>query len=418
MKYKFLSVRSVLENAVRWTDAYRECDPEDIRSFPIVNKKDHRSSPENYLSNKTYPFDRSSLLKALVDLNHTGSESACANISGVVFDRSSGTSGPPISYPRTLREQLVLFHQHGKMRKNISSEFSYNKFCDLGDMLVKVERESGRSNSEVVDMAFEKVYKIQASHLHGQYGLVASFLSWMKKNSINSCVKLIELTGEYLDESRLDEIQQISGAKVVNLYGSREVWTIGVASDDGNGFEVSENVYVEILDDRGEKIDEPDILGNIVVTSCLLELFPVIRFDLGDLGFWKWESGRRKLCLLDHRQASDLRTECGTRLPGKKFLQSCINNAFSSIGSWVKGDWKARSTGNLLRVFFSDESDFLGVDAVAEILREQRQFHSFTKVEFCRWEGWRVDEKRILYFEVEVAEGLFADDLVLGRRLI
>lgn len=98
-------------------------------------------------------------------------------------------------------------------------------------------------------------------------------------------VKIIETTGEPLPMSVRKKIEQSYGGKVYDAYGLTEV-VVGVECHEHAGFHYFEDsTIVEVIDpDTGEVLNEGEE-GEIVVTSLLQHLMPIIRFRTGDLGY-------------------------------------------------------------------------------------------------------------------------------------
>jgi len=81
-------------------------------------------------------------------------------------------------------------------------------------------------------------------------------------------------------------IERLFGCKVFSLYGSREMHVVAMECAAHNGLHISaDNVVVEILDDEGNPVP-PGETGRIVVTDLWNLGFALIRYDLGDLGYF------------------------------------------------------------------------------------------------------------------------------------
>ena len=110
---------------------------------------------------------------------------------------------------------------------------------------------------------------------------------YAKKHNVDitSKLKLIELTGEYLHSDVYCSLKKIyHGVPIHNLYGMQEF--NGIAYGDDNELQViNDNVYVEILDDNGNKVPSRES-GNIVVTGYSNSVMPLIRYKTGDIGRW------------------------------------------------------------------------------------------------------------------------------------
>ena len=110
---------------------------------------------------------------------------------------------------------------------------------------------------------------------------------YCKKHNIKlpNTIKLIELTGEFLESNVFSSLQKLfNGIPIKNLYGMQEF--NGIAYGDDHKLEIlQKNVFVEILDDSGNKVS-PSVPGNIVVTGYSNTAMPLIRYKTGDVGCW------------------------------------------------------------------------------------------------------------------------------------
>jgi phenylacetate-CoA ligase len=97
-------------------------------------------------------------------------------------------------------------------------------------------------------------------------------------------VKIVETTGEPLPTGVRKGIERSYGGEVYDAYGLTEA-VVGVECGEHSGYHYFENsTIIEIVDpDTGEVLDEGEE-GEIVVTSLLQHLMPIIRFRTGDLG--------------------------------------------------------------------------------------------------------------------------------------
>ncbi len=88
--------------------------------------------------------------------------------------------------------------------------------------------------------------------------------------------------GDKLFDHYKREIEQTFSCKVYETYGANEGLMIGSQKDLDYMYIMSPLVYVEILNDQGEEVEDGE-MGNVVVTSLIAKSMPLIRFRLGDL---------------------------------------------------------------------------------------------------------------------------------------
>lgn len=96
-------------------------------------------------------------------------------------------------------------------------------------------------------------------------------------------LRYIEMTGEELTEDLRDRIRDCFHCLVANQYGANEVNSIAYECPQGHLHCMEDNVYVEILDDKGTPVPE-GVSGNIYVTTCHNYAMPFIRYGIGDKG--------------------------------------------------------------------------------------------------------------------------------------
>lgn len=111
-------------------------------------------------------------------------------------------------------------------------------------------------------------------------------VAWMLCQAINNkkleylpSVDYIEFTGEYLEDSIRQLVEEVFRCKTANQYGIREVNSIAYECPERCMHVMNKNAYIEVLADDGE-------VGNIVVTSLKNRVMPYIRYDTGDKGRW------------------------------------------------------------------------------------------------------------------------------------
>ncbi|TKJ93363.1 hypothetical protein PaeCFBP13512_02900 [Paenibacillus sp. CFBP13512] len=91
-------------------------------------------------------------------------------------------------------------------------------------------------------------------------------------------IKYIEINGEMLFEYQKETIEKVFGSIIYNHYGSREFWCIAMSCNYGNLHLATEQMYVEIIKPNKEGF------GNVVITDLSNRVWPLIRYDTGDIG--------------------------------------------------------------------------------------------------------------------------------------
>ena len=116
-------------------------------------------------------------------------------------------------------------------------------------------------------------------------------------------LKLIELTGEMLDETVRKAIEDNFGVPVINHYGMQEFNAIAYEDKSRRLRCVDKNVFVEVLNSDGS-ICQNGEEGNIVVSTLTNTYMPLIRYKTMDRGFLIEEEGNRYLTITNARSRS------------------------------------------------------------------------------------------------------------------
>jgi phenylacetate-CoA ligase len=107
---------------------------------------------------------------------------------------------------------------------------------------------------------------------------------YAKKNSIQvRPIKNIMACAGTVTEDIRNTLQEVFGARVHNKYGSRDCADMACECDHGGIHIYSNNVYIEIVDDHGNSCP-PSKTGRILITTLHNYSFPLIRYEIGDMG--------------------------------------------------------------------------------------------------------------------------------------
>jgi phenylacetate-CoA ligase len=122
-----------------------------------------------------------------------------------------------------------------------------------------------------------------------------------------------------------ETIEQVCGAPVFNRYGSREVGAIAIECSRHEGMHIaSDIVHVEVVDEYGQ-LCPPGVEGEMVVTTLVNRVMPLIRYRIGDRGVM---SGRACSCgrpgpllaQVTGRVTDVFRTRSGAVIPPEYFI--------------------------------------------------------------------------------------------------
>lgn len=130
------------------------------------------------------------------------------------------------------------------------------------------------SENRILDI-YDKMLEFNPKWMIVQPSMILLLMNVLRKHAVQQLPKLtyIELTGERVTKETELQIANFFGCKVANQYGCYEVNSIAYECPCGNLHVMSENVYVENIDE-----DE------ICVTSLHNKAMPFIRYKIGDRG--------------------------------------------------------------------------------------------------------------------------------------
>lgn len=148
-------------------------------------------------------------------------------------------------------------------------------------------------------------------------------------------------------------LQRTFQADVFDKYGSRECADIACECSHHTGLHVfSPNVFVEVVDEAGQ-LSPPGQTGRLLITLLNNLCFPMIRYEIGDLGVWA-EPGAcpcglpfPRLQSLQGRQDDMLTTEDGTLL-SSVFVRHFVG---VSLNRQLIREWQFEQTGQSTFVF-------------------------------------------------------------------
>lgn len=266
----------LLKHAVGHSEYYKKLNiniddnnpVESLKKFPILTKPVLKKNTESIL---TEP--KKNLLK----------------------NGSSGSTG----------EQTIIYWNKKEQTINRATQLLWWKWAnyELGDKLIQTGINPKRLGlKKYKDFFFRTKYVQAFSHneadiknvLKGikddeDYVLAgyASSLYVMAKiaqeNNIKVKFKSAISWGDKLFDYYKKTIRDTFGCKTYETYGSGEGFMIGAQKDLDYMYLMATNVFVEIVDDDGNEVEDGEI-GNVIVTNLNGYAMPLIRYKIGDLG--------------------------------------------------------------------------------------------------------------------------------------
>jgi phenylacetate-coenzyme A ligase PaaK-like adenylate-forming protein len=392
----FSSLDAIVSHTVDSVPAYKHL-AKDWSRFPIVTKREYRAHYDKYLSEELPKDKRDAIMSEVDRLSATTVISHERKVGNITLERSSGTTGPPVWYPRSHAEKAILAVNLARTRRKIDPEFAPTSFGDLNSLFI-LSGLAPKMDPEETKRVYLSLVDRHCQHLYGHLGLLHAHATMLHASNTRIPFRVIETTGDYLDQERASNLKASFGCKIWNQFGTRETWALGYSTDESSAFDLLEENIVELIDDQGRTVTEFGVLGSIVVTSTIMRLFPIIRFSIGEAGCWKLDGSTRKLLLDEERITSKIVHPNGQSLSGNKTLKRLIESVRTAQGAQVMRSWKVRKEAHSLRVFIETD-DMVCADDIKRVLQENAHTLGMIPIEIVEWQGWQPFEKRILYVD-------------------
>lgn len=231
--------------------------------------------------------------------DHLFSDRAKEKIKGVdlfsmneflIPESTSGSSGFPIIIYKSKLERFQLAIDLWAKRRLIDERVNQeNMFCliHLPHNQKKIIKDTRNLHPDAIQQVLNYLIENKPLLLHSTPSDLVKYAGYILDNNIDLKdwkPAFIESNSEVLTESDKELITTAFQSKVVNAYGSREVWSIAYECTEGL-LHLSDNVHVEIASLDSDEILETDSdkYGEVVVTSLILREYPFIRYRMGDL---------------------------------------------------------------------------------------------------------------------------------------
>lgn len=207
--------------------------------------------------------------------------------------KTSGSTGKVTEYYWDMKDESKSLMELWYYRRKYYNILPTDKLCYFfpisaeGREYVQDEHILGISklflyNGRILD-AYQYMLEYQPKWL-----ILQPSVAWMlckaikdQKRELLKSVEYVEFTGEYLENSIRETVEEMFGCKTANQYGIREVNSIAYECPEGSMHIMNKNAYVEVIG-ADENVD----VGSICVTSLKNWAMPYIRYDTGDKGRW------------------------------------------------------------------------------------------------------------------------------------
>lgn len=211
-------------------------------------------------------------------------------------------------------------------------------------------------------------------------------------------VQYIEFSGEILTDTIRQTVKEHFECRMANQYGANEFNSIAYECPYGNMHLMSENVYVEVLNENGECVAGEE--GEVYVTSLTNSVMPLIRYRIGDRG--KLEMGKKCLCK-NHNpvfQLSSGRADDWIVLAdSEKVMPNVLIRAFDCVNYRMDG---------VIKQFQAIQED-IGQFLVRLVVEEEDEYLK-KEIEELFMESLEDERLRAARYRFEYQEELFPDE--------
>lgn len=217
----------------------------------------------------------------------------------LLVNLTSGTTGEPIKIywdkNNSLRSHLALWRKREKYYGITPTD----KYCCLHTTtysgsrvgnLEKIIYDSNKSSLSFCKLFFDeetildyynKMCDFSPKWLFIQPSFLIRFINVLEKNNLKlpSTIHYIEFAGETAVKHDYEIVHSHLSCNIANMYGSMETNGIAYECPNHHLHILSDNVFVECLDDYGIETN----CGRSIITSLNNFVFPLIRYNLGDI---------------------------------------------------------------------------------------------------------------------------------------
>jgi phenylacetate-CoA ligase len=134
---------------------------------------------------------------------------------------------------------------------------------------------------------WQRCLRFKPRYFYGYVSMLEAFARFVRESGKDGStlgLKAVITTSEVLTESQRELIGETFRVPVQNEYGCGEVGPIAYECEAGSMHVMSENVFVELLDESGNPVS-PGHEGEIVVTDLHNKALPLLRYRIRDYAF-------------------------------------------------------------------------------------------------------------------------------------
>lgn len=277
-------LKQISENIKYYADKQIKIDLDadfenELKKFPVCNKNMIKQQQIDFID---FGNNRDEFIKIIQDKKYVFDKEYKVGKKSIIAEYTSGTTGSPFVVLKTRGERLKLGKNLWNLRNNITKAEPDGLFDFIHSLPFKNVNFDPKRNRRIQEL--EYLSTSNYSWWHTTSRVLEGYKQLCIKNGFKfPSLKVIENNGSYISPEEKLEYEKMFDCKVVDNYGSRELWTIAYTGKCGNLHINTDNVFFELLDDDGNPIVDDFVPGNVTLTSKNLKLMPFIRYQIGDI---------------------------------------------------------------------------------------------------------------------------------------
>ncbi len=248
-------------------------NPEDFAKIPILTKETLRKNVQNMLA-----------------VNHS---------KPLTLAETSGSTGIPLEFYKDRRAtgyaNAAMYRGHRWYGLDIGAKeamlwgvpvnWKERLKTKAKDLLLNRFREKEYNlYPETLNRFYQMMLRKKPEYLTGYTSMVYQFALFIKENALNGKIlnfKMVKCTSETISEFQRDLIESVFGCQLVSEYGAAETGLIAFQCPSGGHHLMADCTYTEFLE---TDLKNDANLKKIIVTDLNNYSFPIIRYDIGDMG--------------------------------------------------------------------------------------------------------------------------------------
>ena len=206
------------------------------------------------------------------------------------IETTSGSTGKPLpiikSHTERLKESRYLLNCRKQHYKDATLNNGVLLIHKVDDYLKAIDyREDSEQFKKVINFMVENNPK----WIFSSTRILNRFIDYVVKNNFQnsfseSDLKFIETTSQKMLEDEMTLAHSVFNCEIFSNYGCREVWNIAYECSQHHLHINDELLIVDVVDDKGDIIQEDGIVGDIVITSLIHKTMPLLKYYIGDRG--------------------------------------------------------------------------------------------------------------------------------------